>query len=167
MLSAIGSFMMAAVMGLLILTGAACGSQATPPVADPSAVQSQEDPEPLAATPARPAEPESNAPLQEGSGPTPPARIATTGKTQADVEFLMTAALDALSDQDWSSELLQVALRMSSSGNTVYIPLIIDFMRIQFSQESRAAHGAYLTSLAGVEYEDIPTQQGRWGLWVE
>ncbi len=56
---------------------------------------------------------------------------------------------------------------MSRSGNTAYIPLIIDFMRIEFSREGRAEQGSYLTSLAGEKYDDIPARQGDWGLWVE
>ena len=167
MLNGIGSFTLAGVLGLLMQTGVACASQATPPVAEPSPVQSLVNSERLAATPTRPTKPESTAPVQEDSEPTTHVSAAATDKAIADVEFFMTEALDALSDPPWSSELLQVALQMSRSGNTAYIPLIIGFLRLQFSQQGRAEQGSYLTSLAGEQYEDIPGEDGDWGLWIE
>ena len=180
MLEGIAFYSRAGGLGLLMLVGMACASQATPPVAAPSTVQSPAKSQPLAATTTTPAEPEAANPVQDGSEPAPLPKIAPTEKAKAGVDFLMTAALDALSDQDgppddprslfeppWSSELRQVALQMSRSGNKAYIPLIIDFMRIQFSREDRAVYGPYLNGLAGGEYEDIPNQQGDWGLWVE
>ena len=155
MLNRLGSFPLAGVGGLLMLLGVACGPQAPTQVTDPSTVQSPPRSEPLAITSTLRARPESTAPVQEGSEPAPPVRIAATEKPRSDVEFLMTAALDALSDQDgppavprsffeppWASELRRVALQMSTSGNTVYIPLIIDFMRIQFSQEARVEYAS-------------------------
>ena len=182
MLNAIAFFTRAGVLGPFLLAGVACASQATPPapVGEPSTVQSPANPQPLVATPARPAEPEATTLAQDGSEPTPLPRIAATAKAEADVEFFMTAALDALLDTDgppddprsffeppWASELRQVALQMSKSGNTAYIPLIIDFMRIEFSREGRTEQGSYLAGLAGEEYEDIPTEHSDWGLWVE
>jgi len=164
----------AGVLVPLMLAGVACASQATPAVAEPSTVQRSANPQPLAATPTRPAEPDATSPVQESSEPTPPPIIAATAEAKSDVAHFMTAALDALFDQDgppgqppWASELRQVATQMSSSGNTAYIPLIIDFMRIQFSRQGRAEYGSYLSSLGGEEYEDIPNQHGDWGLWVE
>lgn len=155
------------VLGLVILAVVACSSQATPPMPGPSPVQSPTISKPVADSPTSSTKPESTAPAQTGSEPTPLISVLATEKPKADAEFLMTAALDGLVKQSWASELRQVALRMSRSGNTVYIPLIIDFMRIQFSQGGRTEYGSYLTSLAVEEYDDIPKVPGDWGLWVE
>ena len=183
MLNGIAFFTRAGVLGPLLLAGVACASQATlpAPVGEPSTVQSPaQSPaksQPLVATQIRPAEPEATAPAQVETEPTPLPPIAATAKAEADVEFFMTAALDTLLDTDappddprsffeppWASELRQVALQMSRSENTEYIPLIIDFMRIHFSQAGRVAHGSYLATLAGEQYEDIPSDDGDWGL---
>ncbi|MCI0866361.1 MAG: DUF3179 domain-containing protein [Chloroflexi bacterium] len=186
MLNGIAFFTSAGVLGPLLLAGVACASQATlpAPVGEPSTVQSAAqtpvESQPLAATPTSLAVPEATTQVQDASKPTPPPRIAATAKSKADVEFFMSAALDALLDTDgppddprsffeppWASELRQVALQMSRSGNTAYIPLIIDFMRLQFSQQGRAEQGSFLASLAGEQYDDIPSEDGDWGLWVE
>ena len=179
MLDGIAFFIRGGVLGPLMLVAVACASQpaATAPVAEPAtatATQSPAKSQPLAAMPARPADSEATTSVQEGSEPTPLPHTAATDKAKSDVEFFMTAALDALSDdegppgeQPWASELRQVALQMSRSGTTAYIPLIIDFMRIQFSREGRAEHGSYVANLAGEKYEDIPNAHGDWGLWVE
>ena len=168
------------ILTLLMPTVMACSSQATPPLSGPSAVQSLAMSEPVADTPDRSAESASTAPVQTVSEPTPLISVDATARPKADVEFLMTAALNALVDQDgppddprsifrptWASELRQAALQMSRSGNTAYIPLIIDFMRIQFSKGGRTEYGSYLTSLAGEDHDDIPKVPRDWGLWVE
>lgn len=182
LLSAIALFTRAGVLGPLFLAGVACSSQATlpVPVTERPIVQTPAKSQLLAATPTRPSLPEANALLQDGSDPTPPPYVAATAKAKADVAFLMSAALDALLDEDgppddprsfneppWASELRQVALQMSKSGNTAYIPMILDFMRIQFSREGRADHGSYAARLAGDAYDDISAQPGDWALWVE
>ncbi len=161
------TFFWIGILALFMPTVVACSSQSPAPISGPSTVRGPTIQDPVADTPTSSAEPESTTTAQTGSEPTPLISVAATEKPNVDVEFLMTAALDGLVNQAWASELRQVALRMSRSGNTAYIPLIIDFMRIQFSQGGRTEYGSYLTSLAGEEYDDISKEPRDWGLWAE
>ena len=89
----------------------------------------------------------------------------------------MAAALQTMLDAEEKGEnpfsiasmpvLEEVTRRMGDSGDTAYVPILIDIMRFQFHPGGRRTIGAYLARLIGEDAGPDPVEQGDWGWWVE
>lgn len=178
--------------GLLLLmtslvVSLACDSPALPVVDVPSR-------EPVSIAPTRPSTTSQEAPtlgptLAVTSGEVDgvdsrPTRPSNTGPAVPDAvnngyDSLMAAALESLphfnrlrDDPGLSRfgripvNLDSVAEKMAESGDISYVPVLLDFLRVQLYYEGRTTLSAYLEQLVGDETPD-PTGQDQWTQWSE
>ena len=60
-----------------------------------------------------------------------------------------------------------VAGKMAESGDLVYVPILVDFLRLQIYYEGRATYSSYLDRLVGDEAKPDSTEQDEWMRWSD
>lgn len=136
--------------GLVLLFGlAACTSSATAKPPDPIAVSGR--------TAATASAPPTGAPDEmsfESSSATPAIGLPD------DPTELMRATLDG--------NMTAIARKMADSGNQSYIPVLLEFMRIEWNSDARIALASSINKLAeGPDELQIPAERTDWGWWIE
>ena len=147
-------------IGLVLLLGmAACTSSET---ANPATGGTQLSsppgsvsiPGPNATTESAPATGTSDGMSLESSGAVPAIDLPD------DPTELMRATIDG--DMD------AIVRKMVNSGNQSYIPVLLEFMRIEWYPDARIAMAASINVLAeGPEKVEFPPERTNWGWWIE
>ena len=58
-----------------------------------------------------------------------------------------------------------VADKMAESGDLAYVPILVDFLRLQIYYEGRASYSAYLDRLVGDDAKPDSTERNEWMQW--
>ena len=73
---------------------------------------------------------------------------------------LMRATLDG--------NMTAIARKMADSGNQTYIPVLLEFMRIEWNSDARIALASSINKLVeGPDEVQIPAERTDWGWWIE
>ena len=149
----------------------ACGAEPTPTL--PFVIQP-----PPTATPApteQPATPGSSEDANgEESAPTPteePGLPAPTEPLSADHLGHLPDDPTELMFAVFDNSLLQVGQKMAHSHNDAFIPVLLEFMRFQQSQEARLTLASYMVRIRDKipegDFAVIPPGEDNWSYWVE
>ncbi len=60
-----------------------------------------------------------------------------------------------------------VADKMAESGDLAYVPILVDFLRLQIYYEGRATYSSYLDQLVGDEAKPDSTERNEWMQWSD
>lgn len=60
-----------------------------------------------------------------------------------------------------------VADKMAESGDLAYVPILVDFLRLQIYYEGRATYSSYLDRLVGDEAKPDSTERDEWMQWSD
>ena len=60
-----------------------------------------------------------------------------------------------------------VAKQMAASGNIAFVPVLVDFLRLQLYYEGRATYSVYFAQLVGDEPDSSPEGPDDWKRWPE
>jgi hypothetical protein len=60
-----------------------------------------------------------------------------------------------------------VAERMAESGDMAFVPVLVEFLRVQLFYEGRTTYSAYLAQLVGDQPDLSPEGAGDWKRWSE
>ncbi len=62
-------------------------------------------------------------------------------------------------------ELEYVAGKMAETGDLAYVPILVDFLRLQIYYEGRATYSSYLDQLVGDDAKPDSTERNEWMQW--
>ncbi len=143
---------------IILVTAVACSSESAPagptkvPIDQISTSPSDEKPSPKRGV------------IPESSTEVPPSATATVDGQETAQQPEDTARL---MDDVFDRSLVEVVLDMEDSGNTAYIPVIIDIMRFPLDIQVYRHFGSALASLSGQENDLALEDQMNWLWWVE
>ena len=141
-------------IGFVLLVGlAACTSSATAKPPDSFSIPARTD----ATKSAPPTGRSDRTPVEPSSAL--PSIIVPDGLPDDPTE-LMQATLDG--------NMTAIARKMADSGNQTYIPVLLEFMRIEWNSDARIALASSINKLVeGPDEVQIPAERTDWGWWIE